>query len=456
MRLSGLLLPLAAAYLAGAAPAQQPAPLPPKSTVPAFTVPDILVDGQTGKVRMLATTRTVYLGRVKSAKPGKAALQFGKYSADAPEPPASLDRLTKSVRTVAMVYGNDREGNCVSASTAHGLGIVSVYDSDSPGEIAGSASEASREYHNVGGPGDNGLDPVEALEYWRRNGYTLGGTKRVLEAWGSFNPQDVKQLKVCTIVFGGRLVFMVPAEWMNQVRDGAVWDKPARYNFVGGHDVRIIDYNEKGVRIATWGVMVTVTWRALADPNIFDGAYFEVFSDWLNKDRVTGSGISAKRLAEDIAKVKNGETPSWQPDDVTPPPPPPPPPGPGGVVTVTVDGATITIDPATKKVTVPAGWTTNAPGPPPVQTVEEQLKARGLTPEQIDLIIRLVAAFLARGPAPTAQGSAPEAWPVAQAFAAEGVCAGGNCAVAGPRRPLTGFPLVDRVTGWRPPQRLRR
>lgn len=301
---------------------QPPGAEKPVKETPAFKVPDIKVDPTTHKVKMLPVQRTVHLGR-KAAPKGKATLQFSKYMKTADvAPPATLDRATKAMKSIRQTYGNTQEGCCVESSGQHALGIVTANDSDAPAQIIGSDAESLAEYHRQGGPGDNGLVITQALEDWRLNGMLSGGKRRALTAWGSFNPANKVETQTVIIVFGGRLGFNVPDEWMNNANEGAVWDIPTRYNFVGGHDVRMIDYNEQGVRIATWGLIITVTWRALADSRIFDEAYWELLPDWYNADRVAGNGISADTLTADVVKIKNGTLPSWQPDVPSPPPNP--------------------------------------------------------------------------------------------------------------------------------------
>lgn len=391
--------------LVGLLPANAQEPeLKQVKTVPKFEIPAI-EQGPDGKMRAVPNqTRTVYLGAKVGFKK-KATIQMRNYlPVSAAALPAKIDRTTKAMGTIKLVYNNDREGCCVVSSGFHGLGIVSVYDSDSPGEIKGTDKEASSEYHRIGGPGDNGLVVDEALEDWRLNGLLVGGKRRKCEAWGQFDVFDPSQLKTVLIVFGGRLAFNVPQEWMNNATPNAVWDKPARYNFIGGHDVRMIGYDERGVQIATWGMVVTMTWRALLDRNIFDEGAFEMLPDWTNADGISGAGISVARMREDVAKIKNGETPSWEPD-VTPPTPPvpptpPTPPGPGpDVVTLTVNGAAVVLDFKNKKITPPFGWTVDGAAPKE-QTLPEVLKKSGLSSLQIDLILQIIAAFVSKNPPP--------------------------------------------------------
>lgn len=116
--------------------------------------------------------------------------------------------------------------------------------------------------------------------------------------------------------------------------------------------------------------------------------------------------VAAEALRERDTFVLAGVS-GWE---ATPPPPEPPtpptPPTPAGPITLTVGGQMLVIDPAAKTVGLPAGWTAaGGSGPTSVPTLEDQLKAKGLTPEQIDLILRLVLTFLKREAAPAPKSS---------------------------------------------------
>lgn len=323
-----LMMTLPLALMAGLFALGQP-PGPPKvRSVRSFQIPALAVDNNLRATHPAGQTRTVYLGAKKSPK-GKATLQLKNYKklASGDPLPASYDWSAKAMRSIRGTYGNSDEGDCVVASGEHGLGIVSA---NAPGgtELVSSDAESLQEYHRIGGDGDNGLVPVEALEDWRVNGLLCNGKRRKLEAWGDFDAADPEQVKTVIIVFTGRLDFNVPSEWMQKAYDGAVWTAPRSYDFVGGHDVRMIGFDAEGVWIATWGLRIKIPWAVLKDKNIFNESHFELLPDSIGTGGVGGNGINWVTLQADVTAIKNGSLPSWQPDVGPNPPVPPTPPDP--------------------------------------------------------------------------------------------------------------------------------
>lgn len=299
------------------------------------------------KVRMLAagaeeptapTVKPVKLGR-KAPRGRAKCLSLAAYidrSAAAPLP-ASCDHYSKAAASIKQMLGNggpNGEGDCVLASTGHGEGIASGNDTGTP--VLSSDSEMLNEYHRVCGPGDNGCNIEDVLNEWQSNGITIGGQKRRIDGWVAVDSSRPDDMKTAVLVFGSmRIGFNVPAEYMN-TPDGGTWDTPRSYNFVGGHDVRIIDFRTESdgttsFRIATWAGTRWFTQRAMTDSRIVDEAYVELMPDWSGSDGVAPNGIKVDELRADLAAWKQGTIPVWSP--VSPPPPPGPPPPPPPVTT---------------------------------------------------------------------------------------------------------------------------
>lgn len=305
-------------------------------SVPSVQICEVGIDG--AKVRELISgalpqeppMRTVYLGRNKAPDVVMQKLvRFVDYLGDVPAPPASKSWVNDAAKaSIKLVYGNDQYGDCVIASAFHGIGVSSAQESGAA--ILGTTSEAVNEYHRICGPGDNGCY-IPDVKSAMLTGITIGGTKRKIVGFAAVDPASKLGVQTAILVSGGgfNIGFNVPAEWMGSAAyDGAVWDIPRRFSFVGGHDVRAVGYDEKGVQFATWGFVVTITWACMADSRIVDEAYVEFQNDW-DVVEPSPSGLNTEQLKAAIAAYNAGHVPDWKPPvDPTPPGPTPVPPAP--------------------------------------------------------------------------------------------------------------------------------
>jgi hypothetical protein len=278
--------------------------------------------------------KPVKLGRKAPARRANC-LQFSDYinRLKAQPLPDSCDHLTKALPSVRQMLGNggpNGEGDCVIASTLHGIGITSGNDTGTP--ILSSDSEALSEYHRIGGPGDNGLVISDTLDFWMSSGIRCGGSLHKLDGYLAINPADQDAIKRAILVFGSmRVGFSVPASYMN-TPDGGVWGR-SNSQRVGGHDVHGIDFGgqvvgwtAEGLRIATWAGTRIFAWDALADTSIADEAYVELLPEWYGNDGLAPNEIKVDALKAALAAWKQGQIPPWGGD--SPPPPPPSPPSP--------------------------------------------------------------------------------------------------------------------------------
>lgn len=277
-------------------------------------------DGREPALVKLPDGRQVRLGMIEPAAK-RPALQLAAYFNAAEvtlQPPERVDYASKAIRSLREVYLNDQLGTCVIAGVAHGFGVWSGNDAGSP--IMATDAEIRAAYEGICGPGDRGCYIGDVLDYARAVGLTLGSTRRKIDGYVAVESRDVLLLKVATWLFGGLSIgIRTPSEWINAAREGAVWDVPRRIDNRGGHYIRAVDYGPDGMRCSTWGVLVTVTWRALAMSRIVTEVYAELSSHWYGDDRIAPCGIDAKKLLEDLAKIDVGVLP-----DEPPAPPPPP------------------------------------------------------------------------------------------------------------------------------------
>lgn len=277
----------------------------------------------------------------------KAVPPFEAYLKDVVPPPDNKTWVNDAAKaSLKQMYGNDQYGDCVIASIGHGVGVSSANESGTA--IVGTTSEIVSEYARICGPGDNGCVITDTKDAMMASGVSVGGKKRLIDGYAAIPPANKLAVQTAILIAGGgvNIGFNVPSEWMGSATyDGAVWDTPRRYSFVGGHDIRAVGYNAVGVQFSTWGIVITMTWAALANPRIVDEMYVELERDW-NADGTAPSGLDTVGLKAALDAYKAGKIPDWKPP-VSPPPVPPIPPVPptpsgafsGTETTVYVNGA---------------------------------------------------------------------------------------------------------------------
>lgn len=283
-----------------------------------MAVPKVLICHESVQGLMVASSpalREVALGRKKSPDSVMTKLvRFVDYLGDVPAPPASKSWLNDAAKSaVKLMYGNDQYGDCVIASYFHGVGVSSAQESGAA--IVGTTQEAISEYQRVCGPGDNGCY-IPDVKNAALTGLTIGGKKRKIFGFAAVDPANKLAVQTAILISGGgfNIGFNVPSAWMgSNTYDGAVWDVPHSFNFVGGHDIRAIGYNETGVQFMTWGITITMTWAALADSRIVDEAYIEFEADW-DTDGEAPSGLKTAELTAAIAAYNAGQVPDWKPN----------------------------------------------------------------------------------------------------------------------------------------------
>ncbi len=282
-----------------------------------------MTDSTSGTIAPTATLpdgRTVRLGRILPAGRPQA-LSLARYfnpSQMRTPPPASVDYATKAMPALRRMYLNDQYGDCVIASRAHGFGVWTGNDLGTP--LLATDAEILSAYHTICGAGDNGCQMTDVLDYTKSTGLMLGGTRHKIDGYVSVDTRNQLLTQVAIYLFGGLAIgFNLPQEWVDNAREGAIWDTPKSLKSPGGHEVYIIDFNQIGVRVATWSLLITITYRALANTQIFQECYAMLSKDWYNDDRVAPCGVDADELAIDLPKVGGGEVPPINPPVVVPP-----------------------------------------------------------------------------------------------------------------------------------------
>lgn len=261
---------------------------------------------------------TFRLGRIRNPNPRRGLILSDYLFPTKQALPPTTDRLARHKDTLTDPLGNNRYGDCVIAGEAHLAMFRSAVDGT---RFALSAQQVIDWYFRVCGPGDNGcmIDAVlDRLVSEGMYGHKLAG-------WARFDGRNADLHRASVLYFGGTTYGInLPAKWANSFRDGAVWDDTTSPS-VGGHEIVGVDYNADGVQCATWGGVVTVTWKALANPRIVEECYVSIGEDWLGADKVAPGGLDLGKLQAAMRAIQGGTLP---PDPQPPQPPPVPPPGP--------------------------------------------------------------------------------------------------------------------------------
>ncbi len=339
--------------------------------------------------------RKVALGRVAPDPARLAGVpRFAAFlDHSATPPPEEKSWLNaEAQRSIGMMLGNDQKGNCVVVSDLHGEGVSSAHESGVA--TLSTTAEAFSEYSRLCGHlgYDSGCIITQVKDAKMSGGISCGGKRRKSLGYAAIDPASKLAFQTALCIQGGgvNIGFNVPAEWMgSNTYNGAVWDLPIRYSFIGGHDMRAVGFNKIGVQFSTWAIVVTITWRALADARICDEAYIEFLESW-NTDGVSPSGLNTAALAAALAAFRAGRVPDWSvpppppippvPPSPVPPPVPPVPPSPGPVkITVTgrVKPVTVTRPARTVKGTIPGNWSWSKPTPVTIELPAETFTVDG-------------------------------------------------------------------------------
>jgi hypothetical protein len=255
---------------------------------------------------------------------------------DVPPPPATVDYSGPAMSALSLVYLNDQLGDCVIAGGYHVVGLTTGNANPGSPWIATDA-QITADYSAIGGyvPGDpntdQGCDEQTALNYWTQTGFA-DGTKLV--GWMAVDATNMTECMQAMFLFEN-LYFGVelPDAWINPFPSSAgfTWDDgtPDPNN---GHCYMGVGYNAAGVQIDTWGLIGTMTWKAIAHlcSQGVGELYVMLTPDMLAKGQAKApNGMAwADLLADFQAMGGNPPNPTPQPPPQPQPPPNPTPPNP--------------------------------------------------------------------------------------------------------------------------------
>lgn len=260
----------------------------------------------------------------------------------APQHPALRDWLT--LGGPWPMLGNADWGDCVEAGGLHYCQAVTAYALGRPvvaqdGDALGLYSILTGFNQKAGPPGSNptdqGTDPLDLLNYWRKTGLTItsaDGTRTLhkILAFGQVDHTDLELVKACIDIFGGLLATLqIPDYAMDQFNAGRPWAYQKGGHIEGGHLIELGAY-EPNPKSITWGAEQEIEpdfWAAF-----IDGVYAVVPDrDWFTVQGSTPSGFDAYGFGQQFAQLTGENNPFPAPTPVPDPPAPQPTPDPGPV-----------------------------------------------------------------------------------------------------------------------------
>jgi hypothetical protein len=217
-------------------------------------------------------------GRVRPAKPHGLMLHAPKYGLDLrqwPTTPASTSYgQAPAVQAVLDdALGNDHMGVC---TIADGFKRQALRQSSAGSPVYHPPIEQviatyARDSGYTGDPStDRGCDEVVVLSHARDIGIVCSDSGVVDRIVGYMvvDPANRDLVRACASMFvGAAICAELPEQWLYSAAPGATWDvpaggyKPAPEN---GHCYTLLDQDEQGLTITTWGRRMRQTYDALA------------------------------------------------------------------------------------------------------------------------------------------------------------------------------------------------
>lgn len=295
----------------------------PSITLKGEAVRGIHRDGVAYAQAVAALPKTVKLGRLPMRPEQKRKMVHlaDFLNPTANPPPVSTNWRAKAAMVIARMYLNDQLGDCVIASNIHLLGVTSANDPDSGGAILAQDSEVSRMYQQICGPGDNGCNIADTLDWGIKTGWVAGGKTYKIDGYAAVDWTNQALVKACLLIGGcAKIGFDLPSAW----ESSSTWDVTSS-PIIGGHDVLPIDYDAQGVYVLSWGRVYLMTWPAFLSTRWISEMYYVATPTWYGADRLAPSGFDKAKLDKAFAEFKGGLVPDWEPNGGSPPPPPSPP-----------------------------------------------------------------------------------------------------------------------------------
>lgn len=265
---------------------------------------------------------TVKLG-ARPPKYDPRTLKLSRYFSlsQLPSPPATIDWGSAVPDGHWGAMNNDRYGCCTCSACGHSIQSWTAQVGGADAEITVADADVLAMYsvisgfNPVTGANDNGALALDALNYWRQTG--LGGHH--LFAYAKAETGNLDHVRAAVSLFGNCYIAVgLP----NSAKSQQIWDVPPQgptgdgspWSW-GGHAINIVEYDEVGPQIATWGYKQKLTWRFLQ--TYCSEAFAILGPEWVNGASMAPSGFDWEALQNDLSLI-----PGMDPIPVPKPQPP--------------------------------------------------------------------------------------------------------------------------------------
>ena len=279
----------------------------------------------------------ISLGRLRPKERPKLHLKDYATVSFFADVPTSVDYSAKAQNSLSNIYGNDVLGCCVISMCDH---LVGVETGNADNEKVATLDQVIADYSAIGGYNpndpttDNGCDEQTAFSYYQQNGF-FDGTK--LAGYVAVDATNKELVKAAIYWFENVCVgFEIPDSGVSPIpASGQVWNLTGAPNPSNGHAVMVVGYDDSYVYVATWGMILKVTWDAFA-MYMVPAAGGECYALLTPDELASGqeecpNGIAWASLQADFAALGQAPSPPAPPPppDPQPTPPDPTPPDPG-------------------------------------------------------------------------------------------------------------------------------
>lgn len=219
------------------------------------------------------------LGKLPDRSSKKALLFADFVKAAASDPPKAYN--PRRAKLPSRLFGNDQYGCCTIAAQA--IGAVRMERQETKHTPVISDNSVLTAYFNMTdrlyGGGDTGAYSTDALDNWRNPEWTFkdaDGNPLTIDAYTRVNHYDQIELRRAIYTSPGhglQFGLSLPWAWQRTAVDGGIWDAPPAGQQPigewmpgswGGHETHAIGYTVKGILLYTWGMIITITWPAVA------------------------------------------------------------------------------------------------------------------------------------------------------------------------------------------------
>lgn len=229
-------------------------------------------------------------------------LKFSNYATALPQPPSVFGHVGNNPPPVAggwQMLGNDTVGDCVVAGAAHGLMVWNMATKKPIPQF--NDKDILRQYFQLTGGMDTGLDPVQFASWWKDTGLAdHRGTKHRIRSYTAL--ETTQQAIEASYIFGfAGLGLYLPQTAEEQFSNGQVWSDVGG-SPVGGHYVPLVGRNSHGnLVVVTWGGLQAMTPEYLN--KWFMGGVAYTSQDYMTAKGISPEGFNFAQLDDDMAAL---------------------------------------------------------------------------------------------------------------------------------------------------------